>query len=1249
MPGNDSYTKLLIHSDDTDGSTSFVDSSGSGHIITANGNVHHETDQKKFGKSAVHCDAVGDSLTVASHADFDPGSGDFTIDGWFYFTAFAIQILFTKRATSANYAPYIVYVDTLGVPQVLLSTDGATFAVNFSGSALSLNIWTHIELVRDGGTIRLFVGGVADGTGAISGSLMTNTDAFSIGANADNTYSLNGYFDELRFSNGIARNTAAFTPMVGPYTIPFSSWSQSKKIQLSIPAQSSILTNFPVLAYLSATSGTDDTDVTDPITELAADVIFNPDDKDAGFTLSSGNSVATLTVTNSWRSVRCTGGLSSGKHYFEFEYTDYIGNAMFGVAGAAASLAARIGDSSVGWAYNGSNGQKYHDNAGTAYGDTLVTDGDIIGVAIDMDAGKIWFSKNGVWQDSGNPAAGTGEAYSGLSGTVYPALSAYSNSTKVTTQFFASELSHTAPSGFSAISYDNSLKIAVEDVASGNECYVEKPSILWNPISKTALLWMKVPSISATSATILNLYYDPTQDDNTGYIGDIGSVQGQNVWDSNFIRVYHMCQDPSGGANCIKDSTSNGGHGTPSGSMTASDLVDNTIGKGIEFDATDDAIDTGIASLTDPYTIEMVFHPANTNRGILFSNFAGSAGDFSIEWSSGTPGDIYVWDDTPSGGDTVSSVLSAALHNFGYAVDGNGNTSLIVDGVLDGSTSDNQGALSSGSNYQIGNRPNDNNFVYEGIVGETRISNIERSVVWRAVTKLSNTDALIAYSIAATSVTVRTFFEQVYNLENAIVVKIMEQVYSLPFPIIKQLEQIYGLRMLAMLSQPYSNAPVVLKQLLQYYGSAAKVTQVLIQLYDDMHMIRTSLEQPYSYPAFLQKVMEQKYSIAGTQLLAMSNQLYSIQGTDLVRQQLLQPFSIASGESQLLTYVTHVAVNGSGGEFDLKFHHINIEASRDQYCMSCEVHLAGQPDYIRCKVLDDLTITIDGEVFEFFVESKQRNRGHGTAEYTVKGLSKTALLDAPYAEPITDDLSGMASQIVVDLAAGFTVNWDTVDWHIQPNTLMPADQSPLEIIRDVAAAAGAILQTEPDGSLTVEPAYPVPVNQWPTTAIDHHLSDALDFFTTGENYDHRPGYNRYLVSDQLTSEDTLRLEEEAITSATKYIMAYQTPWVDDFTLRHTGGVWITLEPLGIEQRLIEDEIVEFVAGVGSTAYPIYARVAVEWLQTNLGTVTFAEDGTLESSIAGESLLKISYRTRCRKYLATDHEDEQVQLVAEGVD
>ena len=53
----DSYTKLLIHSDTSDGSTTFVDSSANGHTITTSGDPTHEDTKKIFGStSMLHMD-----------------------------------------------------------------------------------------------------------------------------------------------------------------------------------------------------------------------------------------------------------------------------------------------------------------------------------------------------------------------------------------------------------------------------------------------------------------------------------------------------------------------------------------------------------------------------------------------------------------------------------------------------------------------------------------------------------------------------------------------------------------------------------------------------------------------------------------------------------------------------------------------------------------------------------------------------------------------------------------------------------------------------------------------------------------------------------------------------------------------------------------------------------------------------------------------------------------------------------------
>jgi hypothetical protein len=70
------------------------------------------------------------------------------------------------------------------------------------------------------------------------------------------------------------------------------------------------------------------------------------------------------------------------------------------------------------YTYNGSNGYKSNNSTDTAYGSSYTT-GDIIGIALDLDNNKIWWSKNGTFQNSGDPVAGTGQAFTLTSGETY--------------------------------------------------------------------------------------------------------------------------------------------------------------------------------------------------------------------------------------------------------------------------------------------------------------------------------------------------------------------------------------------------------------------------------------------------------------------------------------------------------------------------------------------------------------------------------------------------------------------------------------------------------------------------------------------------------------------------------------------------------------------------------------------------------------------------------------------------------------
>jgi hypothetical protein len=69
------------------------------------------------------------------------------------------------------------------------------------------------------------------------------------------------------------------------------------------------------------------------------------------------------------------------------------------------------------------NGDKLSISATTAYGaDDYQTSNDIVQVALDMDNLKVWFGINGVWQNSGDPVAGTNAAFTGIAEDYYTCM-----------------------------------------------------------------------------------------------------------------------------------------------------------------------------------------------------------------------------------------------------------------------------------------------------------------------------------------------------------------------------------------------------------------------------------------------------------------------------------------------------------------------------------------------------------------------------------------------------------------------------------------------------------------------------------------------------------------------------------------------------------------------------------------------------------------------------------------------------------
>lgn len=222
--GNDSYTKVLLHMDGSDASTTFTDSNagGSAHTWTAAGNAQIDTADSKFGGASGLFDGTGDDVSTPDHADFALGSGDFTVDFWFKVNAASGSELRacgqSDTSLTAADSSFRIYRTTGNVMRADVSNGSALTSV--TGTTQFTNAvntgWHHLALVRTGNVLKLFIDGTQEGSNvAFSGTVPNSTATLSVGSRGGGTGAFspwNGWLDEFRISVGIARWTSAFTP-----------------------------------------------------------------------------------------------------------------------------------------------------------------------------------------------------------------------------------------------------------------------------------------------------------------------------------------------------------------------------------------------------------------------------------------------------------------------------------------------------------------------------------------------------------------------------------------------------------------------------------------------------------------------------------------------------------------------------------------------------------------------------------------------------------------------------------------------------------------------------------------------------------------------------------------------------------------------------------------------------------------------------------------------------------------------------
>ncbi len=180
--------------------------------------------------------------------------------------------------------------------------------------------------------------------------------------------------------------------------------------------------------------------------------------KSSRATLSNGNLTATGDGAGSVGAVvMATVGKAAGKWYFEVEIgkPSFSSEPSIGLTtgevltepGAIDNM--QMGAENFSWGILG-NGEFYHTGVSWASGFGATSGGSVVMVAFDMDAGAAWIGVNGTF--SGDPAAGTGAAFTDLYGTCYPAASVGSGLAPSATLHCApSSFAFAQPAGFAAI------------------------------------------------------------------------------------------------------------------------------------------------------------------------------------------------------------------------------------------------------------------------------------------------------------------------------------------------------------------------------------------------------------------------------------------------------------------------------------------------------------------------------------------------------------------------------------------------------------------------------------------------------------------------------------------------------------------------------------------------------------------------------------------------------------------------------
>lgn len=437
----------------------------------------------------------------------------------------------------------------------------------------------------------------------------------------------------------------------------------------------------------------------------------------------------------------------------------------------------------------------------------------------------------------------------------------------------------------------------------------------------------------------------------------------------------------------------------------------------------------------------------------------------------------------------------------------------------------------------------------------------------------------------------------------------------------------YGLRLEGGQHVLYGDLRLHRRQLAMAYGDA-HLTRAHHRIdYTDLGRCRISFRTPYWL----------------TQRVDVAHQLaYGVTNVDPVAKRLTASWSLLE-DARLQAVMNSPELIWSGQR--IRIVQATLSCDEESPVWIAQIEVAAVADFALIAIGDAITLTLGLETFALIIDGKTLSRESiADQRCNLTAVSPLALLDAPFAGTTRYyEASAIAAESAVENLIG-PVTWQLPHWVIPAGRLLLENVTPLAAARNIVAAIGGIIESNPEGSVVCRRRHPVSIPQYGTTPPAGSLFDA-DVLSVRSQIAPLRGYNRVTIAneDGATGSGSDRIEfvadaDDPYRGTVRAYLSVTRPVV----LVHTGHVSTVVASLGTVTRT-ETETVEFIEGQASTRYPVTAISSSVWQHSALGAVV-ADGQNLVAATPGYSLLRITYTTTSLDWRVALPVDEEVQFV-----